>query len=185
MYPHEYYCWPEYPSVENFYFVNIPKNCTTTVLNWASYIKTRDGYLDKPFRFTILREPYGRLKSTFAYGLGQRYAYRETVESIGKKLISSQQLEGDLLTHFIPQHVYLEHSPVKIDHYYHTGQMRELRKDLSSRSGLQIKWLQENRSRYSPQFKAQYHEWFIENKMWIDDFLDKDLELFYTASFKS
>jgi hypothetical protein len=63
--------------------------------------------------------------------------------------------------------------------------MRELRKELSARSGLQLKWIQENRSRYSPQFKAQYHEWFIENKMWIDDFLDKDLELFYTASFKS
>jgi len=106
------------------------------------------------------------------------------VESIGKKLISSQKLEGDLLTHFIPQHVFLEHSPVKIDYYYHTGQIRELRKDLSARSGLQLKWLQENRSRYSPQFKEHYHHWFIANKTWIDDFLQKDLDLFHATIFK-
>jgi len=54
------------------------------------YIKTRDGYIDKPFRFTILRDPYGRLKSTFAYGIGQRFAYLETVESIGKKLLAAR-----------------------------------------------------------------------------------------------
>ena len=178
MYPHTFYCWPHYPNLENFYFVNIPKNCTSTVRNWAMLIKTNDGNLNDPFRFTILRDPYGRLKSTFAYGLGQRYAYLETVESIGKKLLLSQHLQGDLLTHFIPQHVFIDHSPVEIDYYYHTGQMRELRRELSNRSGLQLNWIQENTSRYTIEFTEQYNKWFSTNKTWIDDYLAKDLELY-------
>ena len=178
MYPHTFYCWPHYPNLENFYFVNIPKNCTSTVRNWAMLIKTNDGNLNDPFRFTILRDPYGRLKSTFAYGLGQRYAYLETVESIGKKLLLSQHLQGDLLTHFIPQHVFIDHSPVEIDCYYHTGQMRELRRELSNRSGLQLNWIQENTSRYTIEFTEQYNKWFTTNKTWIDDYLAKDLELY-------
>ena len=178
MYPHPYYCWPDFPGVENFYFINIPKNCTTTVRNWALYIKTRNGDIDKPFRFTILRDPYGRLKSTFAYGIGQRFAYLETVESIGKKLLAAKDLDSELLIHFMPQHVFLEHAPVKPDHYYHTGQMRKLRDDLSSRSGLELKWIQENRSRYTVDFTVQYNKWFTENQTWIDDYLGKDVELY-------
>ena len=178
MYPHPYYCWPDYPGVENFYFVNIPKNCSTTVRNWAAWIGTRNGKLTQPFRFTILRDPYGRLKSTFAYGLSQRYSYLETVESIGNKLLGASELSGDLLTHFIPQHVFLEHAPVCPDHYYHSGQMRELRQELSERSGIDLIWIHENRSRYSAEFTEQYNTWLVKNQTWIDDYLGRDVELY-------
>ena len=85
----DYYCWPAFPKVENFYFVNIPKNVSTTVLYWAQKIKTQEQTyrIQDPFRFTILRDPYGRLKSAFAYGVGQRFYYTHTVDSIGALLL--------------------------------------------------------------------------------------------------
>lgn len=176
----DYYCWPAYPRVENFYFVNIPKNVTTTVLSWAQKIKTQDGHIQDPFRFTILRDPYGRLKSAFAYGIGQRFYYEHTVESIGTLLLAQNPVkrhEG-LLTHFVPQHVFIKHAPVKIDHYYHTGQIRELHQHLCTISGVELPWLQENRTKYTDQFTEQYNAWFVKNTTWIDDFLGKDLKLY-------
>ena len=56
--------------------------------------------------------------------------------------------------------------------------MREMRRELSNRSGLQLNWLQENTSRYTIEFTEQYNKWFTTNKTWIDDYLAKDLELY-------
>ena len=180
----DYYCWPKYPRVENFYFVNIPKNVSTTVLYWAQKIKTQEQThrIQDPFRFTILRDPYGRLKSAFAYGVGQRFYYEHTVDSIGALLLEQnpvQRHEG-LLTHFVPQHVFIKRAPVKVDHYYHTGQIRELHQYLSTISRVELPWLTENRSGYTDQFTEQYNAWFVKNTTWIDDFLAKDLKLYKT-----
>ena len=178
----DYYCWPKYPRVENFYFVNIPKNVSTTVLYWAQKIKTQEQTyrIQDPFRFTILRDPYGRLKSAFAYGVGQRFYYEHTVDSIGALLLEQnpvQRHEG-LLTHFVPQHVFIKRAPVKVDHYYHTGQIRELHQYLSTISRVELPWLTENRSGYTDQFTEQYNAWFVKNTTWIDDFLAKDISLY-------
>tara|TARA_R110002153_G_scaffold108219_1_gene248586 strand:- start:8738 stop:9364 length:627 start_codon:yes stop_codon:yes gene_type:complete len=178
----DYYCWPKYPRVENFYFVNIPKNVSTTVLYWAQKIKTQEQTyrIQDPFRFTILRDPYGRLKSAFAYGVGQRFYYEHTVDSIGALLLEQnpvQRHEG-LLTHFVPQHVFIKRAPVKVDHYYHTGQIRELHQYLSTISRVELPWLTENRSGYTDQFTEQYNAWFVKNTTWIDDYLAKDFILY-------
>ncbi len=178
----DYYCWPKYPRVENFYFVNIPKNVSTTVLYWAQKIKTQEQTyrIQDPFRFTILRDPYGRLKSAFAYGVGQRFYYEHTVDSIGALLLEQnpvQRHEG-LLTHFVPQHVFIKRAPVKVDHYYHTVQLSELHQYLSTISSYELPWLTENRSGYTDQFTEQYNAWFVKNTTWIDDYLAKDFILY-------
>jgi hypothetical protein len=185
----DYYCWPKYPRVENFYFVNIPKNVSTTVLSWAQKIKTQEQTyrIQDPFRFTILRDPYGRLKSAFAYGVGQRFYYEHTVDSIGALLLEQnpvQRHEG-LLTHFVPQHVFIKRAPVKVDHYYHTGHIRELHQHLSTISRVELPWLTENRSGYTDQFTEQYNAWFVKNTTWIDDFLAKDNSLYNKVVYRA
>lgn len=178
----DYYCWPEYPRVENFYFVNIPKNVSTTVLVWAQKIKTQEqSYrIQDPFKFTILRDPYGRLKSAFAYGLGQRFYYEHTVDSIGELLIKQNPVKRheELLTHFVPQHVFIKRAPVKVDHYYHTGQMRDLHRHLSTISRVDLPWMHENRTKYTDEFTEQYNAWFTKNEAWIHNYLAKDVKLY-------
>ena len=168
--------------MENFYFVNIPKNVSTTVLHWAQKIKTQEqSYrIQDPFKFTILRDPYGRLKSAFAYGLGQRFYYEHTVDSIGALLLEQNPVKRheSLLTHFVPQHVFIKRAPVKVDHYYHTGQMRELHQHLSTIGRVELPWLHENRTKYTDEFTEQYNAWFTKNQTWIDDFLAKDIKLY-------
>ena len=178
----DYYCWPEYPRVENFYFVNIPKNVSTTVLHWARKIKTQEqSYrIQDPFKFTVLRDPYGRLKSAFAYGLGQRFHYEHTVDSIGELLIKQNPVKRheELLTHFVPQHVFIKRAPVKVDHYYHTGQMRDLHRHLSTTSRVDLPWIHENRTKYTDEFTEQYNAWFTKNEAWIHNYLAKDVKLY-------
>ena len=178
----DYYC--NTPTVDNFLFVNVPKCATQTVHAWSMQMATRDGVIDQPFSFTVLREPYGRLKSTFAYGVGAKYQYKFTVKDIGnwfmgKELpVSLTPNQTDLLTHFVPQHVFIDNAPIEIEHWYHTGQTRQLRRDLSHRSGINIVWMQENSSRYSTKFTIEYNKWFEENKAYIDNYLSADCELY-------
>ena len=178
----KYHC--SKPRVDNLLFVNIPKCATQTIAAWAAQMATRDGKIEVPYRFTILREPYGRLKSAFAYGVGAKYQYKFTVEDIGNWFLGKQLPDKfspnqvDLLVHFVPQHEFIANAPIKIDHYCSTGDMRQLRHILSALSGIDIKWMQENTSRYSTQFTIEYNKWFSSNEKYIHSYLQKDLILY-------
>jgi hypothetical protein len=177
----DYYC--SHPTLHNFLFVNVPKCASQTVHAWSMQMAT-GGEIKEPYRFTILREPYGRLKSTFAYAVGAKYQYKFSVEEIGDWFFGKNLPEEltpnhvDLFVHFVPQTVFVENAPIEIDHWYSTGDMRQLRRKLSSVSGINIQWIQENTSRYTEDFTIKYNKWFTENKTWIDDHLAKDLELY-------
>jgi len=178
----KYHC--SKPRVHNFLFVNIPKCATQTIAAWAAQMATRDGKIEVPYKFTILREPYGRLKSAFAYGVSAKYQYKFTVEDIGNWFIGEElPLEFtpnqlDLLVHFVPQHEFVANAPIEIEHYFSTGDMRQLRHILSALSGIDIKWMQENTSRYSTQFTIEYNKWFSSNEKYIHSYLQKDLILY-------
>jgi hypothetical protein len=178
----KYHC--SRPRVDNLLFVNVPKCATQTIAAWAAQMATRDGRFEVPYRFTILREPYGRLKSAFAYGVSAKYQYKFTVEDIGNWFIGKQLPDKftpnqvDLLVHFVPQHEFIKNAPIKIDHWFSTGDMRLLRHKLSALSGIDIKWMQENTSRYSTKFTIEYNKWFEENKAYIDNYLAADCELY-------
>ena len=178
----KYHC--SKPTVDNFLFVNIPKCATQTIAAWAAQMATRDGKIDFPYTFTILREPYGRLKSAFAYGTSAKYQYKFTVEDIGNWFLGKQlpkeftPNQVDLLVHFVPQHVFIKNAPINIDNWFSTGDMRQLRHILSALSGIDIKWMQENTSRYSTQFNIEYNKWFSSNEQYIHSYLQKDLTLY-------
>jgi len=178
----KYHC--SKPRVDNLLFVNIPKCATQTIAAWAAQMATRDGKIEVPYKFTILREPYGRLKSAFAYGVSAKYQYKFTVEDIGNWFIGEElPLEFtpnqlDLLVHFVPQHEFVANAPIEIEHYFSTGDMRQLRHILSALSGIDIKWMQENTSRYSTQFNIEYNKWFSSNEQYIHSYLQKDLTLY-------
>ena len=180
----KYHC--SHPMLENFLFVNVPKCATQTIRAWSAQMATRDGAIEEPYSFTILREPYGRLKSAFAYGTGAKYQYKFTVEDIGDWFFGKNLPEEltpnhvDLFVHFVPQKVFIDNSPIAIDHWYSTGDMRQLRRKLSSISGINIQWMQENTSRYTEDFTIKYNKWFSENKEQIDDYLSQDMELYTT-----
>ena len=178
----KYHC--SKPRLDNFLFVNIPKCATQTIAAWAAQMATRDGSIEVPYRFTILREPYGRLKSAFAYGVGAKYQYKFTVEDIGNWFFGKQLPDKftpnqvDLLVHFVPQYEFIANAPIPIDHWFSTGDMRLLRQKLSALSGIDIKWMQENTSRYSTQFTIEYNDWFSKNKTYIENYLKADCELY-------
>ena len=182
----KYHC--SRPRVDNLLFVNIPKCATQTIAAWAAQMATRDGKIEVPYKFTILREPYGRLKSAFAYGVGAKYQYKFTVEDIGNWFLgnnlpdelSPNQL--DLLVHFVPQHEFIANSPITIDNWFSTGDMRQLRQILSKLSGIDIKWMQENTSRYTQEFTIKYNQWFASNENYIHSYLQKDLQLYKDVS---
>lgn len=172
------------PTVDNLLFVNVPKCATQTILAWSAQMATRDGIIKDPYKFTILREPYGRLKSAFAYGVGAKYQYKFTVEDIGNWFFGKNLPHEltpnhvDLFVHFVPQKVFIDNSPIAIEHWYSTGDMRQLRRKLSSVSGINIQWMQENTSRYTEDFTIKYNKWFSENKEQIDNYLSQDCDLF-------
>lgn len=180
----DYYC--SRPLLDNFLFVNVPKCATQTIHAWAMQLATRDGFIAEPFRFTVLREPYGRLKSTFAYGIGAKYYFKFNIEEIGDWFLGKNLPDDltpnhcDLLTHFVPQKTYVDNSPIPIDHWYHTGTTRELRQDLSHISGKFINWELLNVSRYTREFTVAYNEWFTENEDYIVDYLQEDCDLYYS-----
>jgi len=80
--------------------------------------------------------------------------------------------------HFVPQHEFVANAPIEIEHYFSTGDMRQLRHILSALSGIDIKWMQENTSRYSTQFNIEYNKWFSSNEQYIHSYLQKDLTLY-------
>lgn len=178
----KYHC--SKPRVDNLLFVNIPKCATQTIAAWAAQMATRDGKIEVPYRFTILREPYGRLKSAFAYGVGAKYQYKFTVEDIGDWFFGKNLPEElspnqvDLLVHFVPQHIFIDNSPITIDNWFSTGDMRQLRFTLSHISGCNIGWQEENRSRYTEDFTIKYNKWFKNNHQYIDNYLRADCELY-------
>jgi hypothetical protein len=180
----KYHC--SKPRLDNFLFVNIPKCATQTIAAWAAQMATRDGSIEVPYRFTILREPYGRLKSAFAYGVGAKYQYKFTVEDIGDWFFGKNLPEqltpnhADLFVHFVPQTVFIDNAPIAIDHWHSTGDMRQLRRTLSYISRCNVGWQEENRSRYTEDFTIKYNTWFSENKEQIDNYLSQDIELYTT-----
>ncbi len=182
----KYHC--SRPRLDNLLFVNIPKCASQTVAAWAAQMATRDGKIDVPYRFTILREPYGRLKSAFAYGTGAKYQYKFTVEDIGNWFLGNNLPDElspnqvDLLVHFVPQHIFIDNSPITIDNWFSTGDMRQLRQILSKLSGIDIKWMQENTSRYTQEFTIKYNQWFASNENYIHSYLQKDLQLYKDVS---
>jgi hypothetical protein len=182
---HLYYCWPNYPQLERFYFVNIPKNASSTIRAWALKIKHTNGVLrNSTSSFTVLRDPYGRLKSAFAFALGPRYQYNMKFVDIANLFMginlpeSLTENQMHILPHFVPQHVFVENAPVFIEKYYSTGQIRELRHVLSELSGVSLPYVEENRSRYTQEFQIQYDNWFVANEDYIHNYLAKDVELY-------
>jgi len=176
------------PVVDNFYFVNIPKCASQTVHAWAAQMSTKDAKIKDPFRFCILREPWGRLKSTFAYGCGAKYSYNFTIDMIGEWYLGDPPAkptdqQADLLVHFGTQRSFVDAAPCAIDNWYHTGTMRELRSDLSAISGCHVGWQEENRSNYTQEFTVAYNQWFTANESQLDDLLADDLELYRSHSF--
>ena len=102
---HTYYASD--PVVDNFYFVNIPKCASQTVRAWAAQMSTKNALIKQNrLEFCILREPWGRLKSTFAYGCGARYSYNFTIDMIGEWYLGNPLSknptfqQADLLVHF-------------------------------------------------------------------------------------
>jgi hypothetical protein len=183
---HTYYA--SEPVVDNFYFVNIPKCASQTVRAWAAQMATKDAVIEEPFRFCILREPWGRLKSTFAYGCGARYSYNFTIDMIGEWYLGNPPKnpnfqQADLLVHFGTQRSFVDGAPCAIDHWYHTGMMRELRKDLCAISGCTVGWQEENRSNYTQDFTVAYNAWFSANETKLDKLLEADLELYSSHGF--
>jgi len=180
----DYYC--SHPALHNFLFVNVPKCASQTVHAWSMQMATRDGAIKEPYRFTILREPYGRLKSTFAYAIGAKYQYKFTVEDIGDWFFGKNLPEeltpnhADLFVHFVPQTVFIDNAPIAIDHWYSTGDMRQLRRTLSHISRCNVGWQEENRSRYTQEFIISYNNWFTKNQDAIDDYLAEDRKLYTT-----
>ena len=183
---HTYYA--SEPVVDNFYFVNIPKCASQTVRAWAAQMATKDANIKEPFRFCILREPWGRLKSTFAYGCGARYSYNFTIDMIGEWYLGNPPKhptfqQADLLVHFGTQRSFVDGAPCAIDHWYHTGMMRELRKDLSTISGCTVGWQEENRSNYTQDFTVDYNRWFSANESALEAKLADDIELYSSHGF--
>lgn len=182
---HEFYCWPAFPYVSNLYFVNIPKNATSTVRAWGLEMSKHGAKISNPESFTILRDPYGRLKSAFAYGTSRMFQNQYTVADIGKWLtqggpekVSAEHAQ--LFMHFVPQEVFLRYSPCHIERYYHTGETRELRHRLIDISGVKLNWRTENKSLYTEQFTNEYNAWFGANREWIDVWLAGDILLYKT-----
>lgn len=183
---HTYYASD--PAVENLYFVDIPKCASQTVRAWAAQMAVKDADIKEPFRFCILREPWGRLKSTFAYGCGARYSYNFTIDMIGEWYLGNPpsnptHQQADLLVHFGTQRSFVDNAPCAIDHWYHTGQTRELRRHLSEISGCHVGWQEENRSNYTQEFIVNYNDWFSANESQLDTLLADDLELYDSCVF--
>ena len=84
--------------------------------------------------------------------------------------------------HFGTQRSFVDGAPCAIDHWYHTGMLRELRKDLSTISGCTVGWQEENRSNYTQEFTVDYNTWFSANESALEAKLADDIEL-YTSTF--
>ena len=84
------------------------------------------------------------------------------------------------MVHFGTQRSFVDGAPCAIDHWYHTGQMRQLRSDLSRVSGCHIGWQGENRSMYTEEFTIQYNKWFSKNETRLYELLEDDFDLYGT-----
>ena len=80
--------------------------------------------------------------------------------------------------HFRTQKSFVDQAPCEIDYWYHTGQMRQLRSDLSSISGCHVGWQQENCSNYTQKFIVEYNDWFSCNESTLEAKLAEDIALY-------
>ena len=91
--------------------------------------------------------------------------------------------QADLLVHFGTQQSFVNNAPCAVDHWYHTGMMRELRSDLSAISGCHVGWQEENRSNYTQDFTVDYNRWFSANESALEAKLADDIKLYSSHGF--
>ena len=177
---HIYYCPPNWPAQQNLYYWSIPKNASTLI---RKLFKLNPKNFDSTLSFTILREPWSRLKSAFVMGIGEKYKCQYTMQQISDWLIKDTNgCNADLMVHFIQQSKYLEYRPYKhvpIDHWFIMEDMPSLACFLGKIWNRPWKEFEVVGDSYYPEhFDEIYDTWLDNNKNWAEDWLAYDIELY-------
>jgi len=175
---HRFNIGQDYNISSHFKFCNIPKNASTFV---RDIVMPHHSNLHEDFCFTILRNPWERFMSAFAYGVKggwNSYNFGHTIDQIGNALQNNKNVNADLLLHFIPQHEFLRHFPHRIQHWFNQKDLSKFIEVCGSKLNIRIANDQINQTNYTSEFLDRYNNWLFHNKDWVNEFLLKDILIY-------
>lgn len=156
------------------YFINIPKNASSSVNEMLQVVSIQKNI--KPFWFTIIRDPYQRLISTFRF-LSTIYNFELLSDSLKKFPMDQSNTFFGQFCHFAPQSLFIdffEKQNLGIN-YYHINNLKNLSQDVLELTGINYEINHINQSKKNSQLDYTIFSWMEKNKQFVDEFLREDI----------
>ena len=156
------------------FFINIPKNASSSVNEMLKIVSINLNV--KPFWFTVIRDPYERLISTFRF-LSKIYNFELLSNSLKKfPMDQSNEFFGQFC-HFAPQSIFVnffEKQHLDIN-YYNINNLKNLSEDVFKLTGVNYEITHINQSNKNSQLDNKILSWIEKNKQFVDEFLETDI----------